>query len=288
MTSADESKTNKKLLENPFLSSLMVPIAIVLVGALIIFGVSKLLSTDRTYRDLVQEMHSKTFGNRWIAAYELSKQISSSSIPEEEKPWLIENLDNIYSDSKDPRTRDFIIVAMSALNSDLAIPSLEKGLKDISPDVKFHAIVGLGNLKPGVKMDFSKIMKFLTDKDHALQQAAILALSTHRHTPAIKGIANFLNNSSIGLRYSAATGLINFKSELAIDTLKEILALDAMNIQHKHFKQEQIVGLKLNVLSALQRNRWPVLNATIETISKNEKNPKIQSMALDALNVLKN
>ena len=34
-----EKKIDKKLLENPFVGSLVVPIAIVLVGALVIFGV---------------------------------------------------------------------------------------------------------------------------------------------------------------------------------------------------------------------------------------------------------
>jgi Sec-independent protein translocase protein TatA len=83
----------------------MVPIAIVLVGALIIFGITKMLSTERSYKDLVQEMQSKTFGNRWIAAYELSKQIISEQIPEEEKPWLVENLADIYKNTPDPRTK---------------------------------------------------------------------------------------------------------------------------------------------------------------------------------------
>ena len=43
-------KGNKKLLENPFVGSLVVPIAIVLVGALIIFGVTKMLSTESSYK----------------------------------------------------------------------------------------------------------------------------------------------------------------------------------------------------------------------------------------------
>ena len=81
----------KKLLENRYLSNFMVPVAILLVGALIIFGVTKMLSTERTYRDLVREMQSKTFGNRWIAAFELSKLLAAKKIPPDEFPWLILN-----------------------------------------------------------------------------------------------------------------------------------------------------------------------------------------------------
>jgi hypothetical protein len=59
------------------MSGIAVPIAIVLVGALIIFGVTKMLSSGKNHRDLIDEMNSKTFGNRWVAAYELSKFLAA-------------------------------------------------------------------------------------------------------------------------------------------------------------------------------------------------------------------
>ena len=92
---SNPSPSPRKLLENKYISSFMVPLAIILVGALIIFGITKMLSTERTYRDLVREMQSKTFGNRWIAAYELSKLISTNRIPPSEHPWLVENLSDL-------------------------------------------------------------------------------------------------------------------------------------------------------------------------------------------------
>ena len=103
-TESSDSKqpqTQKKILENPFVGSLVVPIAIVLFGSLIIFGVTKMLSAERSYKDLVQEIQSKTFGNKWVAAYELSKQINSSQIPVEDYPWLIENLSLAYKKISD-------------------------------------------------------------------------------------------------------------------------------------------------------------------------------------------
>ena len=136
----------KKLLENPIVGSLVVPIAIVLVGALIIFGVTKMLSTDRSYKDLVRELHSKTFGNRWIAAYELSKQISAKNIPNEEVPWLISNLSEIYDQAVDPRTRDFIVVALGSLKTELALPIIQKALNDKDPKVQFSGVVAIGNM----------------------------------------------------------------------------------------------------------------------------------------------
>ena len=57
-----DSTPKKKLLEKSWTGSLVVPLAIVLVGALIIFGVSKMLSHGKDHRDLVREMQSKTLG----------------------------------------------------------------------------------------------------------------------------------------------------------------------------------------------------------------------------------
>jgi hypothetical protein len=84
-----EQNTSKKILESSPLSGIAVPIAIVLVGGMIIFGVTKMLSSGKDHRDLVEEMNSKTFGNRWVAAYELSKFLAAQKIPKEDMPWVI-------------------------------------------------------------------------------------------------------------------------------------------------------------------------------------------------------
>ena len=107
--------TRQKLLENKAMGGLAVPIAIVLVGALMIWGVTKMLSSNKTHRDLVREIQSKTFGNRWIAAFELSKLVAGQGIHPAEIPWLVENLAAIYRGAADNRTRNFIILTLGGL-----------------------------------------------------------------------------------------------------------------------------------------------------------------------------
>src|SRR5680860_68395 len=106
---SEQNGPSKKILESSPLSGIAVPIAIVLVGAAIIFGVTKMLSTGKNHRDLVEEMNSKTFGNRWVAAYELSKFLAAQKIPAEDMPWVIENLSHVYKTSVYSRTRNFIV-----------------------------------------------------------------------------------------------------------------------------------------------------------------------------------
>lgn len=280
--------SERKLLENPILGSLVVPIAIVLVGALIIFGVTQMLSTDRGYKDLVRELQSKTFGNRWIAAYELSKVISTSSVPAEDVPWLVENLAEVYKNGLDPRTRDFVIVAMGALRDPLTVPYLLHALGDADKNVQFHALVALGNLPKDITLDWSRVIQELSSEDHALKQAAILALATHRVAAAEAPIVTLLNSDLVGVKYAAATGLIKFKNDLALPVLREVLESSSRPAPENSFDAIEVEGLKFNILHALEQESWPVLLPEIEKMAASEGNSRIQSKALQVLNRLKN
>ena len=121
---ASNSKTPKALKSGNG-SNFVIPLAIVLIGSLIIFGITKMLQNDRGYKDLVRDLHSKTFGNRWVAAFELSKVISSKSV-KEDIPWLIENLDDLYESAVDTRTKNFIIVALGSLGDENGVSTIQR------------------------------------------------------------------------------------------------------------------------------------------------------------------
>ena len=118
----------------------------------------------------------KLLGNRWVAAFELSKLISSSQIPKEEIPWLITNLKEIYSGAKDPRTRQFTVVAAGALQNETSSEFyLRLALNDEDEKVRFHAIVALGNMPRGVPFSArTAVLAYLDSKDNGIVQAAAL------------------------------------------------------------------------------------------------------------------
>ncbi|WP_127715085.1 HEAT repeat domain-containing protein [Halobacteriovorax sp. HLS] len=277
-------KGDKKLLENPFLGSLVVPIAIVLVGALIIFGVTKMLSTETSYKDHVHELQSKAFGNKWIAAFELSKKIASSQIPEEDIPWLVESLTDVYKNSPDPRTRDFVVVALGALKHEKVVPSLTMALEDESPDVKFHALVALGNLADSSTVDWEKLKPFFSSDDHALRQAVVLTAGTHKVESLESLVVASLKDESVAVRYSAATALIYYKNEAALTVLQDLL----FNSDRKGFDVNQVGNLKLNVLSAIEKVKWSRLNSVVQDVVTRDNNPKVTTKAQQVLNSLKN
>jgi HEAT repeat protein len=288
MANTESEPKQKKLLEQSFASSLVIPIAIVLVASSIIFGVTKMLSTERDYKDLVREMHSKTFGNRWIAALELSKVLAASKVPEGDIPWLIENLSEMYDGAKDPRTRDFIIVAMGTLENNLALPIFEKGLSDNDPNVLFHSIVALGNMPKGIEFNWQTLIPLLNSKDLPVVQATILTVATHRVEDLENNLQSLLGHSEISIRYAAATGLIYFKNAEAINVLREILALKTQDAAKPPFKHGQVVNLKFNILNALLKNNWTALNTEVKDIAAASRDLSIAARAREVIIQLKN
>lgn len=282
------STKKKKLLDNPLLSGIAVPIAIVLVGSLIVFGVTKMLSTSRSYKDLVSELHSKTFGNRWVAAYELSKVINSKSVPKEDVPWLIENLDQVYNEAIDPRTRNFTIVALGAIGHENVLPILKRALEDSDQKVKFHAVAALSNMPKGIKFDWSLVESLMKSDDLGLKQAVMLTLATHHVPSAEKILLSQIDSSEVSLRYAAATGLVYYKNEAAIPIIKEILLLKSYPEKAGLFNADKIHGLKANILSALGKNNWKRPGSIVEEMAQQEKNMKVLNQAKTWLKQLKN
>ena len=284
-------RTQKKILDNPFVGSLVVPIAIVLVGALIIFGITKMLSDEHSYKDLVEEIQSKTFGNKWVAAYELSKQINSSQIPRSEYPWLVKNLSEAYNGSIDPRTRGFIIAALGALKTEITLPILQKALNDIDLDVRFHTIVSIANMPKGIQFDWTKLESMLASPESIIKQASLLALATHNVASAQSPIRELLNDSNRTVKYAAATALITYKDSAAVPLLKEILLLNNPDAHARilppALDAQQIIDLKLSVLVTLAKANWPVMNEIILEVANKDSNNSVATKAKEVLNILK-
>lgn len=264
-------------------SNFVIPLAIVLIGSLIIFGITKMLQNDRGYKDLVRDLHSKTFGNRWIAAFELSKVISSKNVPKEDIPWLIENLNTLYASAVDTRTKNFIIVALGSLGDSAGVKTIELGLAESDATTKFHSVVALASIKNNESIDFSKLMALLDSDDAGLKQATVLTLSTHKYKAAVDKIASFLNSENIALKYASATGLIYFKDNRCINTVKEVLNLSSTK-PHPVFTNDKVWALKLNVLNALKNSDWDEMDDFLRYRVAEEENLKVLSLIKEVLN----
>jgi HEAT repeat protein len=279
----------KKILESSPMSGIAVPIAIVLVGGMIIFGVTKMLSSGKNHRDLIEEMNSKTFGNRWVAAYELSKFLASQKIPKEDMPWVIENLSRVYKDSVDSRTRNFVVLALGSLNNPLSLPVLNAALSDLDPQVKFNAVVSLGNMSEVSDIRWEKIEAMLQqNEDPGLKQVALLAIASHNRANAQEKALSLLNSNDKSVCYAAASVLIKFKDPLAIPLLEEILGLRYDIAEAGRFNGTQVEALKINVLENFARYGWKEMSHLVQKVEKGDSNVKVNTKAKQVLNLLKN
>ncbi len=286
---SEQNGPSKKILESSPLSGITVPIAIVLVGALIIFGVTKMLSTGKNHRDLVEEMNSKTFGNRWVAAYELSKFLAGQKIPVEDMPWVIENLSQVYKESIDARTRNFIVLALGSLNNPLSLPTLNTALDDQDPQVKFNAVVSLGNMTVGSDIKWDKIeAMLLQDTDPGLKQVALLTMATHNHPNTEEKALGLLNSSEKTIRYSAAIVLTKFKNKESLPVLQEILGLKYDVAKANELNGSQVESLKINVLENLEKYKWSELSELVQKVEFDDSNIRVTTKAKQILKVLKN
>jgi HEAT repeat protein len=279
----------KKILESSPMSGITVPIAIVLVGALIIFGVTKMLSSGKNHRDLIEEMNSKTFGNRWVAAYELSKFLASQKIPREDMPWVIENLSRVYRDSVDGRTRNFVVLALGSLNNPLTLPVLNAALDDQDPQVKFNALVSLGNMTPGLDFRWEKIESLLQQaEDPGLQQVALLTIASHNRPNAEQKALSLLKSTDKSVCYAAASVLIKYKNSAAIPFLEEIFGLRYDISEAGKLNGAQVEALKVNILENIEKYRWKEMFQRVQKVEQNDTNVKVSTKAKQALNLLKN
>ena len=284
-----EQNTSKKILESSPLSGIAVPIAIVLVGGMIIFGVTKMLSSGKDHRDLVEEMNSKTFGNRWVAAYELSKFLAAKKIPKEDMPWVIENLSRVYKESIDARTRNFVVLALGSLNNPLSLNVLNAALDDQDPQVKFNAIVSLGNMSKGVDIKWEKIEAELKDsQDVGIKQVALLAMAAHQHPNIEEKALSFLGSNERTLRYTSAIVLIQSKNAEAIPVLEEICALRYDIAESGQLNGAQVEALKMNVLENVEKSKWKSVYDLVKNLEQDDSNVKVNTKAKQVLKLLKN
>jgi HEAT repeat protein len=278
----------KKLLEKSPMSGIAVPIAIVLIGALIIFGVTKMLSSGKNHRDLVSELNSKTFGNRWVAAYELSKYLASSRIPEQDVPWVVENLIQVYNQSVDARTRNFVVLALGTLKNPLSIELMNKAVNDEDPQVNFNAIVGLGNLPAGSVIEWDKLKNILhTTNDEGVKQAIIFAMAMHRRNEFVGDIRSQLGAKERMVRYAAAMGMVYFAPSESASILKEILDLPYDKFGPGELNGAQAEVLKLNLLTHVEKSNAVQFKSMLDEVVQKDSNIQVSTKAKQVLNLLK-
>jgi HEAT repeat protein len=247
-----------------------------------------MLSSGKNHRDLVAELNSKTFGNRWVAAYELSKYLASSKIPPQDVPWVVENLIQVYDQSVDARTRNFVVLALGTLKHPMSAELMNKAVNDEDSQVKFNAIVGLGNLEKDSKIDWENLKAQLTStSDEGVKQAIIFTMATHKIEGGELIIKPLMGASERMVRYAAATALIYYNPLESNKIIEEIFALPYDQFAAGQLNGSQAEVLKLNVLSHIEKASAVQLSNLVQNLVEKDSNIQVSTKAKQVLNLLK-
>ena len=280
------NETPKKILEKSPMSGIAVPIAIVLLGALIVFGITKMLSSGKDYKDLVGELQSKTFGNRWVAAFELSKYIASKKIPDQDRPWLLKELTKVYKNTIDERTKLFVVRAVAALEDSNSLEILSEALRTGNNEIKFHATVALVQLKNLEGFDWSPVLGNAKSGDAGLKQVSLLCLAQKSVQEAESIILGNLSNEDEIIRYAAAASLVYYKNPKSLGVLSKLMSLNSVG-QQETGKGLRIEAMQYNALVAIEKNSWLEAMSLVEEAAVKQENIKISTKARQILNLLK-
>jgi len=276
---AKKKTTLKDEISNPS-SGFIVPVAIVIGGFLIIWGITKMLAGGTSgYRSLVQDLQSKTFGNRWVAAYDLSKYIASNQVPKEDIAWLIQELDDVYQSTDDERTRNFVVLAMGALKDERGIIFLNKYLESEDKNVKYSTIIGLSNLNASEQINYAYLENYLNSGDNPLIQATLLMLSKHKVTSFEEKFRQLSHSANPITKYNATTALLSIGK---LSNLNNINALFDKSVSGLDEVQQK--SLQLNILRAMSEKN-PKINIVefLQNLIKKTTNLELKTKAKQAL-----
>ena len=270
----------KPVLVNKFSSSMtmgaVVPLAILIAGAGIVIFISSILHSQSSYRDLVHDLNEKAFGNRWVAAYELSKVLANEKVPVDELPWLVAELISSYNSSQDERTRNFIVLALSTIKTKQATDFLTTLIDHENRDIRFHAMVALGNashdlLPEGWQGKVLQAMKQYP-QDTSLNVAGPMLFTQYAKAEENKNYINDLyallsQNQNRYVQTALVTALFALEDERSLDYVRRIML---SNHQQLQIPEDQVQNLKLNLIKVAKNNPWPASKEIFQTALKAE------------------
>jgi hypothetical protein len=276
------------------LTALVVPLGALAIAGLIMFGINKMLTTEPNYKELVEELDNTTFGNKWIAAYELSKYLNSNKIPELDKPWFIGKLISIFNKTEDEKTKSFLIVALSNFPHESVQNFMRNVIidKNFNNSIKFNALYYFGNFNSKFPehmiqdeealLKESEIIALLSSEDLGIVQVAIFMLANRKSKISLDVIAKLLDHQDRNIKYAAAISLIGYKDKRALDLLKEILSLKYPETKDRSLIA-QYDNWKINVLNALIKSQWRILVDQISQLSRDNSNLTLSVKAKEVL-----
>ncbi len=182
---------------------------------------------------------AKTSGDRWQAAYGVTQELQRlmhekelEKFPEEKKSKLYSELNDLLRIlSTDSRLKRYLLLTLGQMGDVRALPSLEEGLKDKDPEIRFFSAWGYIDIlskNPQVANQerIGLVKSWLNDGDPALKKISASFLVQQKNFPAMVGeVEKQLHDADIEVRWNAAVALASIGKSEAKSTLIECFDL---------------------------------------------------------------
>jgi len=259
----------------------VVPAAIVVlcVAVFLLFGL--VASEGRTAADYLKEIRQGSANQRWQAAYELSRVLSTDA-EKHRREGVGREIAALLQDPKttDPVVRRYLVLALEAVADPETAPAIEGSLGDADAEVRLYAARALGRIaSPG---STAALLPLLANEDPGLRKIALYSLGKIGDRSAAGAIRPRLEDPVEDVRWNAALTLALLGDPSGAPVLRKMLDatyLDTID----GITEEQKLEARVNALQAVYKLRDPALRELVEKISRNDPSLHVRDIALKVL-----
>ena len=260
----------------------VVPVIIVAlcVGIFVLFG---LITKDpRTARDLLEEVKAGK-GDRWQAAFELSKFISANG--SQKDPQLARDLTIAFQSARndDPRVREYLALALGRLRTPLAVAPLIEALNDTNPEVRLYSAWALG--ESGDRAGVEPLIQLVETSDISLRKMVVFSLGMLQDPRAVPYLKAALNDRHPDICWNTALALARLQDASGLDILHKMLDRNYLN-SLTDVSENQKCEAMINSIHGIALLKDTSARGQLEVVGAGDPDIKVRAEALHALKQL--
>ncbi len=280
MTDKTSPESGKKLFFGLFIFPLLIAVGM----AVLLCAVVLMTHEKETPESLMTALKKSAPSKRWQKAFELSNEINQN--PSKVQASIQHEMVQILTDPEhfDPKTRSYMAVALSRLDSEEGYRALENAIEDPQEEVRVHALWSLG--MAGRKGSAARVEAQLVSDSAETRKTAAYVLGALGSSSSAEALKRVLADPIVDVRWNAALALARLGdpsgyqvllSMLERAYLAEVLSLDEARIE----------SAMINAMKGLALLPRPESIKILESISKEDKNLRVRQASLETLKILK-
>jgi len=256
---------------------LPVTIVGVSVGIFLLFGM--LADTHKGAKDYLYELQSGSEHQRWQAAFELSRYLSSQDFEDEDAYFEKELLRILKTAGRDEvQLRTYLIIALAQIGSDMSLDTLiafaDKGE---GSETQIYAIWALGRI--GSPKAADTILKKINSDDAGIRKTAAFSLGFVGNKSHVKVLKKLLDDSVQDVRWNAALGLAQLGSSSGDGILLKLL--DPIHVKNAtpNLRERERTEIVLSALNAVGMLRLKSARKAVVAVSKSATDSRLRLTA---------